>query len=372
MIDTITKQAESGILGRYGSDIADYLTSKDTDFSPALAGALLGAGAGALFTAEKPGETSRQRTLRTIRNAILTGALGGIGSQAVGYGLDRAGSAVSGNTDKAAPGGPERSLITSPAAHAATTGLTWLGLKNRQNAHELAHLRNVFGSPKDQAEADSILDKLVVGRKENTGTGFNPQSSWQDVEKKMPGTNLNTGKEGPSGGQVLDFFRRKMQTLQHPTLEEGGKQRSTLDAVAQYVRDKSRLRGGPETVFGDPKLSGSPEQAKATMRNLKSWLKTHGVGGLSQKEKAMQWADRNILANPFARSTSRFNRALGRGVGPASLATGFFLPELAAGVANTIKDDSGTGILTPGIPDVGPTQTQEPSILERLLTRSLF
>ncbi len=371
MSETIQKQADN-FISRYGQDIADYLASKDTDLTPALAGAVLGGGAGALFTAEKPGETSKQRTMRTIRNAILTGTLGGIGGQSAAYGLNRMIKAIAGDPGSQASDGSERSLLRSPAAHLGSGLLSWAGLKNLQERNERHHLKNIFGSPKTQAEADTILDKLVVGSKRVQGTGFNPQSSWQDVEKAMPKATLDAGKNGPSGADLSRFFRSKMETLQHPFLEEGGKRRSTLNSVAQYVRDKSNLQGGPETVFGEKALSGTPENAKATMRNIKSWLRTHGVGGLTREEKTLQWLDRNVLANPMARSTSRFGRAAGRAVGPAGLAAGFFAPDILSAVSHAIADTGDSGILTPGIPNMGPTAPEEPGILEKLLTRSMF
>lgn len=371
MSETIQKQADN-FISRYGHDIADYLASKDTDLTPALAGAVLGGGAGALFTAEKPGETSKQRTMRTIRNAILTGALGSIGGQSAAYGMNRIGHAIAGDMGPQAPDGSERSLVRSPAAHLGTGLMSWAALKNLQERNERHHLKNIFGSPKTQDEANTILDKLVVGRKRVQGTGFNPQTSYQDVEKVMPKATLDSGKNGPSGADLSKFFRSKMETLQHPFLEEGGKRRSTLNSVAQYVRDKSQLESGPETVFGEKALSGTPENAKATMRNIKSWLRTHGVGGLSREEKTLQWLDRNVLANPMARSTSRLSRAVGRGVGPAGLAAGFFAPDILSAVRRTIADSRDAGILTPGIPNMGPSAPEEPGVLEKLLTRSLF
>jgi hypothetical protein len=119
---------------------------RDSDKTMLLLGAAGGLGTGALMTRERPGETARQRGLRTIRNAAVSGALGGVGLHALGQGVgdqaevlrELAGAGANQRTGGESESG-FRQFLRSPAA--AATGLVAGGAFN-----QVGHKRRTVGA----------------------------------------------------------------------------------------------------------------------------------------------------------------------------------------------------------------------------------
>lgn len=357
---TPTTPLSDNILSRYGRDIGDYLKSPDTDFSPAIIGALLGGGAGALYTARNPGESTKRRAMRIMRNALIGGALGGAGTQAAAYGLGRIGAAVSGE-NKRKPTGLE--LFIQSLGGRTTAGAAGLGMAHgtsRLLGNRVRALENLFGTVSKTEPSMNILNRdIELTREGQRAKGPLHSKQVEPVSDKNNTIGYKARKR---------FFEQKLRPF------VGSKVETPYMGAYDSVGSLRKHILANTDINELQAMFGTKDHARL-QKSIDSYLHRHGVGigGASLGGRALLSADR--LLNPNYFSTSRASRTLGRGVGIGSLAGGLFLPEIIGGVSESLGDvigDRRAPILTPAIPDVGPVPDQEKGILNRIFGQPAF
>lgn len=139
MTTHLKEAAEPGALDK----LKEYLSSDSLkELQPALLGGAAGLGIGALATGPRAGENPRQRAMRTVRNALLAGVVGGAGAQAVSGAADAFSAVTEPGTPK--PPGFHRSLAGRAMYPAVlATGLNPL-LYFARKGHQLDSVRSMF------------------------------------------------------------------------------------------------------------------------------------------------------------------------------------------------------------------------------------
>ena len=353
------KQSDN-ILSRFGQEIGDYVTSPTTDFSPAILGALIGGGAGALYTSRNPGESTKRRAMRILRNALIGGALGGTGTQAAAYGLGRIGAAVSGENKRKPTG---LNLLAQSPGGRATTSAAGLGLAHgtsRLFGNRVRALENVFGTVSKTDPSINILNRdIELTRGGQRAKGPLHAKQVEPVTDKNNVIGYKARKR---------FFEEKLRPFSSSRIE-------TPYTGAYDSLGSMRKHIMANTDVNDLQVMFGTKDPAQLQKNIESYLRRQGVGMADAplKSRALHAVDR--LLNPNYFSTSRTSRAIGRGVGAGSLAGGLFLPEILGGASKALGDvigDNRAPLLTPAIPDVGPAPDQEKGILNRIFGQPAF
>jgi hypothetical protein len=317
MTDKPSEPDTRNLLERTTEEIRNYLTNKDTSFAPAAIGALLGSGASALYTERRKGETPKQRALRTIKNALIGGALGGTGAQLLSYSLPNISEAVAGE-----PGGEDKDKTKgvgySLSARAVPVGLAGLIAKNWQGGADAANFRRILPA------------KKFEGLSLPSGVG----------NKKTPIT-FNT--EGLKDSMMVKD-KAMRQGMREIFAQLKGKTFGAKNKPTQQLVTDAFFKQQPGLI----QRLGQGDEALARAR-MGRWLSTQGVG-TSGLRRAANLIDRNILLNPAASSLSRGKRWTGRVASPLALASLALTPEFLRNIYSRDSEAGSTlGLSTPNL-----------------------
>lgn len=360
----------SNFLTRQAGNLRDYLASKQFDPAAGYAGAALGAGAGVLATERRRGESPVSRALRTVRNALAGGVLGGVGGQLGHYGFGRAADAMSGIdsihtnakgetsgavdpiTHKLRPptapgeGTPaDRGFLSSGLARGAYAlvagGLTGLRSRYKGTADEFNRL---FGKDK--------LDKVLVGSRGNyadiTGAAERIKPGWMKSIRRNDTYNQvltrlkQLQRKDPLSvpGRILPANGGGMGVMIPPVSED------PLKAVTRTVE----------------KVTSGAYSSTAKAKQLENYLTQRlNIGGQRSLVKAPFLAAERLLSPGayrmgFARWRSPLSTA-------AAGAAGWFAPDLAnliTGSAAGKVEGKGIDAVTPAVPAAGSLGKAEP------------
>lgn len=332
----------------YGQVIKDYLTSKDTDFTPAIGVGLLGAAAGGLTTAKRPYETPAQRAMRTVRNAVVGGLLGGIGAQATAFGLGRANAAVEGiDPDKPAP---------EPGSGIGHSLATRLGLASLYPGKQLwAHYK---GQPQLEA-IKRLFPEDQLKSLEGTFVAHTPSGPPLKTTAKIniPGQI----REAASGTRaVAQDWMSKLRQLGGSRLVDADSMVSidnTSEALAKHIY---RTNPAVSRSFGvDPSLSFLEHKADSVAKLKKYLTSRFHVGadrGPLSPVRALTAIEQRL--NPRAFSPSTLSR-VGGGVQTAGLsALGYFLPDIMDRIESSARS-GGSHLFTPNVPSVNSSSPED-------------
>lgn len=309
------------MLGRAAGRFGDYLASDTTDFTPGAIGAGIGAGASALYTERQEGETPTRRAMRTVRNALIGGALGGTGGQLMGYGLGEVGGAVEAKRPVYDVKGPDAAALaagggggggdkgdgeSNPWAPTIPKTLLGAGLGLRSWLKSKARLPEKFYKQYLGAEGLKGLTPAA---------GMTPALS--RFNKYFPSKALNT-------------FRAQFESLR-------GDNHGKVEAphIARHLADVNKL---------------SPATAKRLLRQ-------HGIYEGAENLKGERWARFNQAVNPAALSPNRFFRNGGGLIRPGTKGLlGYFLPDIVQALTQPMGEAAWNktfGNLKPGMPELG-------------------
>ena len=275
----------------------------EANLAPGYIGAALGAGASAFYTADQPGETPGQRAKRLIRNALVGGSLGGIGTQALAEGLGSTAQII-GNT--------------TPGSSKHTP--SWL-------SGTLARL--------GYATAGSQVGRLPL-----PNAGLPSTRRRLSVERAFGSKGL--GNVSLGGLYVADFGVPNSNSLAD-RVEHAKNTLSQIRNANVVDSTDTRVRGMMATLLKHLKGSNRERNMGGT-DSLRRWLLAEGVPAsdktLDIVTSRLRGVDRAL--NSFTpHATSRGGRWTGRVLSLGGAATGFMTPDILNGIGSFINRQAG-------------------------------
>lgn len=332
-------------LSDYRRVISEYLRDKDTDFTPAMLGGVLGAGAAGLTTARRSNETPVQRALRTVRNAAVGGALGAVGGQATAFGIGRTAQAVEGLNPEATPPQPGSGMLHSLAARLGLAGVApavqWN--RHRRGIPQMEAIGKIFPSSLNELQMRHNDPSHPINRSAPVSLGGADPARAKGTAAKAKAW---ADKFSLLGGEGI----------RHPGAVLGAK---TTESLARQLYRQNPAVGN---LFGI--ADGSADQEGKTVKALSNYLRGRfGIGGRPDSgfRQLLYPAERfaegvNQRFNPKAFSTSGLSRAAGAGGMLSASALGFVLPDILSRV-DALGDD--VKVFTPHAPAADTSQPPE-------------
>lgn len=320
--------ASDNMFSRLGESIKAYHSTPQA-FIPGIAAGALSAGAGALYTQKRKGESSKERALRTIRNAVTSGLIGGVGAQAAAYGLSEAGGAVNSGNPQAGPG-----FFSSPFMRAVYATPVLALNKWRQNRLQLDSLDKLF--PGKLGEKLKHIE--IPGR--NMSLKLN-------LPVQIPQT--QTGKPA-NGSQVRKYWSSKFDLLKDKTLNIGGLNSPTMPRVIdQLSRDSNHSWASVFNTNGDEKLA---------KKYLEKWLAAQGVGQGTGFSLTRAY-DKHF--NPAKGALMPYQRRIGRAMNPVAAGALMGMPEIVSGLEKLIGvKRTAADTFLPQLPNAGANPEGKP------------
>lgn len=323
----------------WGKDLTDYLFAGKTNFRPALYGALGGAGLGAMATEEREQETPKARALRTLRNALIGGSLGGVGMQALSAG----GPAIAKEFFDKKKNPDDPGFGKSPVAR-ILAGLTG-GL-----------LPRIRRSKRMQESFTQVVGPNGLG---NMRAGAGPMT-------KFPSTAGLTGDARTS--KIYEALKQMRGLKEVGVNAQGTGGVNALDALTEHLENKN-----PNWYRGMISTKGltATQIAERQASRAKDWLRSAGVGGTDNfARRGVNWIDRTLInANPLA--ATRMGRNLGRAKTLGFAGAGMLAPDVIAWGLNRLSPGPmGEGALTRAFGPIMPMPAEPPpdTLLDTLLT----
>lgn len=321
----------------YGRVIKEYLENKGTDFTPGIGGSVLGAAAGGLTTAKRPNETPAQRAIRTVRNALVGGLLGGVGAQATAFGLGRASSAVEGiNPDKEPPK-PGSGLGHSPLAR--TLGAALYPAKQWFN-----HFR---GNPQMEA-----IDRLFKGDKLDSIQGKSTLHLPGGATITTPFSHKVPGeiRDASAGSRaVAGDWKKKLDALGASKLVDANSMGTVDNTAEALARQIYRNNPGVSQNLGINADLGYMAHRQQTVEALENYLKSRFHVGTDRGTFSRGLRSMEQRLNPHAFSMSGGTRALGGLKTLGGAAAGWFAPDIYDAL-NAKFNEGGVRLFTPNAP----------------------
>ena len=344
----LVQEVSSDIKDRFDSgteSINGWFKDMDPQLKGQLLTALLGAGGGGilggLLTGSHTGESSSDRRMRLVKNALLGALLGGVG----GFGLHRGGEelqeaftptkedlaadadqAQTNQTVGAVGGGAVGGLASIPAAKALHAGLGSFGPK----ADQVTEAKRNFGNPlKRTGERGGFLDEVAgwAGDKKPMGAASMTPSQKQQLFDHL----INTGKSPTEARDILYNLKGKVGWGESAPRRKTGERPQWLERIREARGARTAAR------------TGGKGQLASILPFLDELFDTTGTSGAGQK--ALQ-GSKNVLSginNRLVPSRGAMGRTMSRGRWPAALAAvaalGYGGKRLGEGISDVSFDD---------------------------------